>query len=155
TALAFPYPWYMPPAAMLGLVVLTKGLFAYVALFRKSPAVSMAVACLALVLLTGERLWVFGSAAWQIHVHQAQVESGNRAVVGMWLGGHVGPGERVYLEPSGYLGYFSGCKLLDFPGLVSPEVARVIREGHREFCEAGLYLKPEWMVLRPADVTQM
>jgi hypothetical protein len=155
TALAFPYPWYMPPVAMLGLVVLTKGLFAYVDLFRKSPAASMAAAGLALALLIGERIWVFGSAAWQIHVHQAEVETGNREAVGHWLKDHVGAAERVYLEPSGYLGYFSGSKLLDYPGLVSPEVAQVIRHGHREFCEIGLYLKPEWMVLRPSDVSKM
>jgi hypothetical protein len=34
--------------------------------------------------------------------------------------------EAVYLEPAGYMGYFGGFRLLDFPGLVAPEVSRAL-----------------------------
>jgi hypothetical protein len=155
SAMAYPFPWYMPPVAMLGLLVLTRGVFAYMDLVGKSRAMATVVPCIALTLLAVESLWLFGAVAWQMRIQQAEVETGNRVVLGLWLRDHVGPDERIYLEPAGYIGYFSGRKLLDHPGLVSPEVVEAIREGHGDFCQAGLYLQPEWMVLRPEEFAQM
>jgi hypothetical protein len=57
----------------------------------------------------------------------------------------------VYLEPMGYIGYFSGARILDFPGLVAPETVAA-RETHSVgFIDAPRILVPEWMVLRPHE----
>jgi hypothetical protein len=43
--------------------------------------------------------------------------------------------------------------MLDYPGLASPEVVASRRAGHRPHAEIISDLKPEWLVLRPDQVT--
>lgn len=61
------------------------------------------------------------------------------------------PEDRVFLEPIGYIGYFSGARLLDYPGLVSPAVVDARREFDLGFYELIDHLHPEWIVLRPHE----
>jgi hypothetical protein len=83
---------------------------------------------------------------------------GNRAAIGKWLKENASPTETVYLEPLGYIGYFSGLHMDDFPGLVSPEVVRLRRQlpQTRNSLRASrllviLKLKPDWIVLRLSE----
>ena len=79
--------------------------------------------------------------------------------VGLWLRDHaVSPTDTVFLEPFGYIGFFSNLKIQGFPGQTSPELVAARRRlscFDRLECEAALIsdLKPEWLVLRPNDVT--
>jgi hypothetical protein len=64
----------------------------------------------------------------------------------------------VYLEPLGYIGYYSGMQMKDFPGLVSPEVVQIRRRlsSNGESYISTRYLviaelKPDWAVLRPIE----
>jgi hypothetical protein len=62
------------------------------------------------------------------------------------------PHDTVFLEPLGYIGYFSGLKMLDYPGLSSKEMVDVRRRlGPERENEAYLELKPDWLVLRPDE----
>jgi len=145
------FPWYLPPMAVLGLLVLTGGSAACARALPRGRAVVGSLVAAGLLLLIGFNLSVFGMTAWQVKVQQAEIEWGNRAPIGHWLKENVGGGERVYLECPGYIGYFSDAKMLDYPGLVSPEVVRAARQKPNDFPSIGLRLKPEWMVLRPID----
>jgi hypothetical protein len=86
------------------------------------------------------------------------VENGNRAEIGKWLKENVGEKENVYLEPLGYVGYFSGRHIDDYPGLVSPEVVKLRKELPKDPQSYNIgrlllipKLKPDWVVLRLAE----
>lgn len=80
------------------------------------------------------------------------MEDGVRRSIGLWLREHARPGDTVFLEPLGYIGYFSQLKTFDFPGLSSPEVVAVIRSGHRTYPDIITALRPTWLVLRPSEL---
>ena len=73
-----------------------------------------------------------------------------RRPLGIWLRDHVAPNERVLLEPIGYAGYYSGRRILDMVGLVSPEVLPYYRTPH---ALSGIVsgLRPEWLCLRLSE----
>jgi hypothetical protein len=97
-----------------------------------------------------------GLTVWAARLAQLQqrlIEDGVRRPIGLWLREHANsPKDTVLLEPLGYIGYFSGLKMLDYPGLCSKEVVDVRRRlGPQKEKEAYLELKPDWMVLRPQE----
>jgi hypothetical protein len=154
--LAIPFPWYLPPVTVCGLLVIVSACGAARArLLARGRLLPGRLVAVGLLLLAGLSLWTLVMSAWEMKVQQAEIEWGNRARVGRWLKENVGEGERVYIECLGYAGYFSGVKMLDHPGLVSPEVVQEARRGPGDFLSVGLRLKPEWMVLRPGDVKGM
>jgi hypothetical protein len=59
------------------------------------------------------------------------------------------------VEALGYIGYFSEAKMLDYPGLVAPEVVASFDQGYDHFTKIALHLRPEWMVLRPWEKDMM
>jgi hypothetical protein len=145
------YPWYLPPPALLGLVVVAGAAPALVERWRAARRPLIAGCAAALVLVLGARAGLFGLVTRQMKAQQAEIEWGNRAQVGLWLRDHVAPGESVYVECLGYIGYFSEARMLDYPGLVSPEVVREMRHEPHDHPWVGLRLEPAWMVLRPAE----
>jgi hypothetical protein len=94
-----------------------------------------------------------------MRVQQDLIEMEHRKQVGEWIGRRMNPGDRIMLEPFGYIGYFSGARVMDWPGLVSREVTdvRKIRKNDKERWFPGVAnaLEPEWLILRPEDVTSM
>jgi hypothetical protein len=89
-------------------------------------------------------------------VQQELIEDGLRRPIGLWLHEHAKtPGDTVLLEPLGYISYFSGLKMFDYPGLSSREmVAARRRLGLEHENLAFVELKPDWMVLRPFEFEQ-
>jgi hypothetical protein len=148
------YPWYRPPVALFGIVAVASGLVHLAGAIPLGRPVWRWAAVALLLALACERGWMLRLVAEQMKVQEAEVEMGNRKRVGEWLREHVKPGDRVYLEPVGYVGYFSGARILDWPGLVSPEVVRLRKAGWDRFDLEG-QLKPEWFVLRPFEAANM
>lgn len=151
------FPWYCPPAALCGLVVLARGLItlAGAALhdWSERPPTARAIgslAGLALVPVLAGELGIFAMTIRQVKVQQAVIETGHRAAIGRWLKERVQPDDEVYLEPLGYIGYYSGAHMLDWPGLVSPRVSALKRQGlgHKDAIDR---LRPAWVVLRPGE----
>jgi hypothetical protein len=97
-------------------------------------------------------LVVLQMTARQMKVQQQEIEWGERAEIGRWLRQHMRHGDTVYLEPVGYIGYFSDAHILDFPGLVTPAAVRRRREEHRNFATLIDDLQPDWAVMRPQEV---
>ena len=85
----------------------------------------------------------------QMRAQQSVIENDHRTAIGRWLKAESKPRDRVYLEPLGYIGFFSGLKMLDYPGLSSPEVVAARRAGHATHARVIAHLRPEWIVLRP------
>jgi hypothetical protein len=147
-----PYLWYFPPAAAFGYVAFCRGLTVFVAGTQSWPLWSTerrkAIAFAAMGLLTINQIGLFAAGTRAEGIWQKEVEFGNRAKIGEWLKAHGSAHETVFLEPLGYIGYFSGKRMIDFPGLVAPEVVRLRREKQVNLISAIKELQPDWVVLR-------
>lgn len=147
------FPWYSPPwttlAALTIALVVDQAIQRARAGTRPWLASTVRVAAgLALVVQAGTLLGV----AWQMRVQQRVIEDGGRREIGDFLRVHARPGDTVFLEPLGYIGYFSGLKIYDYPGLSSPEVVQAMRNGAHRFTELIDRLHPTWLVLRPQEI---
>jgi hypothetical protein len=148
-------PWYFPPLGFMSLVTLAS---AIATIAEKIVGVALRCACAA-AMVSGLLFFVgfiFFSSLAPIRFKETVIDGGQRRQIGMWLKRHAGPNETVYLEPLGYIGYYSGCRMADWPGLVSPEVVKIRNKigptkayfTWREVAEA---LKPSWIVARPNE----
>jgi hypothetical protein len=148
----FPFPWYFPPAALLAMATLVRA--AAVLWPRVSPSWRWPIASGG-VFLAAMMAWLLVLTTRQMQCQQALIEDGVRRPIGEWLQRHGQPGDRVFLECVGYIGYFSGMRMLDYPGLVSPEVVRLVKTEQANFASIVPMLRPEWLVLRPHEIRVM
>lgn len=160
TFVSFPVPWYLPAVTLFAVVALMVvwGQLWHALLVRKDSLAgfliyrSILVVFAAVVLLGATSLSV--AAAYQLHWQQKLIEKGQRRVIGEWLKAKASsPHDTVFLEPLGYIGFYSGLKMYDFPGLCSPEVvAARYRATSRSYpycwSELIMDLQPDWLVLR-------
>lgn len=61
----------------------------------------------------------------------------------------------MYAECLGYIGYYFGGKMLDYPGLVAPEVVRARRAVGDRYELIPEVLKPEWIVARQGEAQEL
>ena len=108
----------------------------------------------ALLILT--QAVVFLSVSVQLREQQSLIEWGLRAPLGRDLRRlAVSPGDTVFLEPLGYIGYFSGLAMRDTLGLCAPEVVALRRSGKTRMAEMALALAADWVVLRGREYAGM
>jgi len=143
------FPWYFGPASLLAIVALGRGLGT---LWKKPGFGARAAAIAAAVLAVASSTVIFAYSHRHLKIQQAEVEEKTRKAVGLWLAENAAPGDTVYLEALGYIGYYSHAKMYDYPGLVSPEVVEVRHEQGAGFAQVPLYLKPTWIVARPVEL---
>lgn len=157
------YPWYFPPAMILGGIAFSRAAIALA--FAGEPVVAYLhlrrprlFTLATFVVLGAGAFIVFLSACVEQRVQQVEIEQGNRAVLGTWLKENGKPTDSVFLEPLGYIGYYSGLHMEDFPGLVAPEVVQIRRRLPTDVqsVRAARYLvipelKPDWVVLRSIE----
>jgi hypothetical protein len=151
------FPWYFLPPWPLFIVIAALGARTIVQLIQKpktknqKPTTRFALAAwhAALVLFAAAGLLHVRSIAHDITVAQER-EDTLRRPLGIWLRDHVLPSERVLMEPIGYAGYYSGRRILDMVGLVSPEVLPYYHTPH---ALSGIVtgLRPEWLCLRRSE----
>ncbi len=155
------FPWYFPPVAFFGTIALVRGCFAlgdFASQFFPDDAVyggGRRLAVFVLLLLLVRQCVLFYETWRQMTVQDRVIEMGHRRQIGQWLKAHVQPKESVYLEPFGYIGYFSGARIVDWPGLVAPDVVRLRRDEKAKMVDAAASLQPDWMVLRPSEIEEM
>jgi len=159
-AASFPFPWYVPNCTILGVFVLAhltqQALdFALALQGKDEPNLRRLLACVrigAAALLSAAFL-LFLCVAWQLRVQQREIEDGTRKQIGLWLRQHAAsPADTVFLEPLGYIGYFSQLKMLDTPGLCAPEVVAAEKKLQTtSLAKVIPELQPDWLVLRPAE----
>ncbi len=170
---SFHYPWYLPPITLLGFATIafltgqaleaaeawkeTKSGANFIAVRRRCLIATLWIPLGGLLLSLG--------AACQLRWQQQLIELGQRRNIGLWLREHANPGrDRVFLEPLGYIGFYSGLKMLDYPGLSSSEVIdarRKILALHPErtdragWADLIFRLRPDWLVLRPFEADKI
>jgi len=146
-----PYPWYFAPWTLLGALAFAGGAAELGARLPKpifrAGRIGLGVIACSLVIVTGLQ-------AYAARLQQRLIEDNGRRQIGLWLRAHAAPADTVFLEPIGYIGYFSQLKILDYPGLVAPEVSRIIHSGPGGYARIINTLKPDWLVLRPYEISQ-
>jgi hypothetical protein len=158
TFMLFPAPWYLPPAALFGMVALARGAATLSDAVRRRRDSRAGYGRLhpllagGLIALAAGQIALFGLNAHQMRIQQSEIEEGLRTQLGLWLREHGQPDETVFLEPLGYIGYFSRMHMIDYPGLVAPQVVSVRREQNTDMVGTALAIMPQWLVLRPKEV---
>jgi hypothetical protein len=156
TDLASQYcPWYYPPLAFLSLATLASAA-ATLAAWIGRGLVQLAAAGALVAGLLFFLGFIFFSSLMPIAFKQQVIDGGQRRQIGLWLKDHVARQETVYLEPLGYIGYFSQCRMEDWPGLVSPAVVEARRKigpaaGSFTWGPVAEILKPNWIVARGTE----
>ncbi len=160
----FPFPWYLPATALLAIFTLGS-LLAQVlggaAHWQvadpgsdRPPRLAVFALTVAALLLAGAA-WNIWQAARELAAQQQFIEDGNRRKIGEWLRAKANPGDSVFLEPLGYIGYFSGLKTYDFPGMSSREMVAARKQVGLDWADLIEHLRPNWLVLRPAEMAQL
>lgn len=146
----FPYPWYFPPVAMMGIIVLVRGFFTLSKYFRKEEN-QVAFPVIALFGIFIIMATTLAMSSYEMKMQQEYVENGTRKKIGEWLKANTAKTDRIYVEALGYIGFFSERKMLDFPGLVSPEVVKLVKKDKLNYASVIEKLQPEWVVARTED----
>jgi hypothetical protein len=158
------FPWYLPPytlvAAMAWGFVVSDVVDAIgagrAAAGPPAPASPRLLMLCAAVLVVGFQARTCLLMAERERLQENIIEERNRRSIGVWLRHNADPGDTVFLEPIGYIGYFSNLRLFDFPGLVSREMVAARRKLRTNDYDALIReLNPVWLVLRPAEVTDI
>ena len=160
----YPAPWYVPNCAILAIFVLAHaaqhGLDFAASLKGKDDLFcrrsTAGIRGLGALVLSATLLLTL-CAAYQLRIQQRLIEDGHRKQIGLWLRQNASsPSDSVFLEPLGYIGYFSQLKMLDWPGLCAPEVVAAEKKLHTSaWPELILQLRPDWLVLEWERVAQM
>jgi hypothetical protein len=160
----FPFPWYLPGPALLAAVALG-GMIAQlldiaqrrVGADRKRVwARPLTVGVIVVsVLLLGTEGWLTWQMRREMALEQVYSATGTRRKAGEWLKAHAQHGDTVFMEPLGHIGYFSGLKTYDFPGLSSKEVVNAIKVVGTNWAFLIDYLTPDWVVLRPVEYARV
>ncbi|MBI2513715.1 MAG: hypothetical protein HYV96_17245 [Opitutae bacterium] len=145
----FPFPWYFPSTFLFGAVALA-GAAGQLWGVRHIATRTMCLAAMA-ALLCGGLVLTIGTAR-QVRTQQTLIEDGNRRVIGEWLNANAQPGDTVFMEPLGYIGYFSGLRTYDWPGMSSGEMVRAKLVVGTNWDALVRYLQPTWLVLRPDGI---
>ena len=160
----FPFPWYLPGTALLAAVMVGGMIAQLLAVSDRLMEIVGSRARLLGGMVAGVTLALLGAQGWltwqmmrEMKVEQELCATAVRRKTGEWLHDHAKPGDTVFMEPLGHIGYFSGLKTYDFPGLSSREVVRAIRifQPQLDWAYIAEYLSPAWIVLRPFEVERM
>jgi hypothetical protein len=156
----FPYAWYLTLPAAVGLVALAGGIAQLLDVARglRAPWQVRSVQVAALlpaVAFLGLGSWFTFQAARQLKAQQALIETGIRRPIGEFLRENAASGDTVFMEPLGYIGFYSGLKTYDYPGLSSPEVVDAIERLGKDYAPLIRDLKPTWLVLRPREISKI
>lgn len=141
------YPWYFPPAEMLAAFILCSAIYHIANHFTKNSKIPVYIASTLMLYIFSN---VYFMSLNQIKVQQEVIETNHRKEIGLWLNKNKQDNDTVFLEPLGYIGFYSNATMLDWPGLVAPKVVAAEQNkkaGH--FSNLILKLKPSWVVIRP------
>lgn len=152
----FPFPWYFPILGLLGAIVWGAliGMLIPVSANGRNLWIRRGLVMLTAgwLLITEATLTV--KAAGQMEAKQRLVYDGNLRRIGEWLSANAEPHDRVFLEPLGYIGYFSQIRTDDYPGLSCPRMVEA-RKTANNWSGLLLLLSPEWAVIRRSEAEQI
>ena len=144
------YDWYLPPFLALVMIVVAAGLqriYVWRPMITKFLSVALAFAFAMHVPFS------FG-----VESKVQAVENQVRTNVAEYLKATVPPGESVTSESAGYIGFYGGVKLFDYPGLTSKTSVRALQAlppDQRDLPHLVAALRPDWLVLRPWELNSL
>lgn len=147
------YPWYIPAVMVIALVALgcavAQPVRSGILEGRRSL---VAVSALSVILVM--QIWVYTGGLLQMKSQQEVIENGLRKKIGLWLKEESkSKEETVFLEPLGYIGFYSELTMYDYPGLCNTAVINARKKLKTESYVALInYLQPNWVVFRPWDL---
>jgi hypothetical protein len=150
TVIAF--PWYLPVTGLFGWLTLASVLGRGLA---HSRAGIVRVSRLGWGGAAGGLIILWLASAHALRIQQREVENGNRRQIGEWLREHRKADDAVASESIGYVGFFSGARIIDFPGLVSPSVLPITQKTPGDYNGVIQQLRPAWVVLRHDEILGM
>ena len=142
------YSWYLPPVALIGIFVTISAVWLLPERFMKDKEQARRLSIFFYSFMAVSFAMIFGMMTYMEKIRQTVVEDGTRKQIGLWLKANTAKNDRIYLECLGYIGYFAERKMLDYPGLATPEVTEILKTHKRNFFTIPEILKPEWIVLR-------
>src|SRR5262249_33737736 len=97
------------------------------------------------IALTIAGTWPSGYKLYVGRWGQERASFGNAA---SFLKEHARPGDKVFLEPIGMIGYSAPIRVIDEVGLVSPRVLERRGAGPGWYADVAAEERPEWLVVR-------
>jgi len=144
-------PWYFPAWQVLAYVALGGVAAATMETLRARPVWRAAAAGLLVTAVMVQGL-MFVAISTELREQQRLIEWGLRAPLGRELArASAGKKATVFLEPLGYIGFYSGLSMRDTPGLCAPEVSAIRRAGQTRMAGMIAAVKPDWAVLRAGE----
>jgi hypothetical protein len=130
------YFWWYLAAPLAGIVLVTSvGL----------PQIVRGRAVYVTLLLFVASVW---SAAPSLYIGRAQLEQVAFGGTAENLRSRCTPGDRIFLEPIGLVGYIAPVVVIDEIGLVTPRVAQRRRQGPGWYTDIVMNERPEWLLVR-------
>jgi hypothetical protein len=144
------YGWYTAPVVAGAIICCMYGLYHLLAWIRQPTRdrvfAVFGIAYIAILVSILPRTFSSDKAI------QEYVEDGGRKQMGLYIARVSLPNDTVGSESLGYVGFYSGRVIDDYPGLCSRVVVRYLRAHPRCGLIAMLNgLKPTYLVLRPAE----
>ncbi|MBA0386376.1 hypothetical protein D7U91_00790 [Stenotrophomonas maltophilia] len=135
------FGWYVVPVSAATSLVAGYGLARLIR--NRKAAITVAVAYIAAMVT------VLPTTFKAEHDIQANIEAPVREAMGRYLGAVMRPTDKVGMEPLGYSSYYSRHVILDYPGLINPDVVAYTKE-HRAagLCTLVSDFLPEYVALR-------
>jgi len=148
-------PWYFPAWQVLAYIAIGGGVAAVAGLSWVRGLVSWGffgtVAALIFV-----QAWLFVAVSVELREQQRLIEWGLRAPLGRLLASAAkSPRDTVFLEPLGYIGFYSGLAMRDTPGLCAPEVIALRKGGLFSMSGLAIALRADWLVLRGMEYLRL
>lgn len=144
------YAWYLPP--FLAVVMI------FVALGMQRMSFTVPVAPKTAAVALGIAFAIHMPFSFMAESKVQSVEDQVRTKVALYLKANVQPGQTVISESAGYVGFYSGVKLYDYPGLTSKTSLRALQAlppNHRTLLDLISVLKANWIVLRPWELSEL
>lgn len=144
------YDWYLPPFLALVMIVVAVGL-ERVAALRLAATRTLAVAL-------GIAFAMHMPFSFVVESKVQTVENQVRTNLAEYLKANVRQGDSVTSESAGYIGYYGGVKLYDYPGLTSTTSVHALQAlppDQRDLPHLVAALKPNWLVLRPWELDSL
>jgi len=139
------YPWYYPPLGFFSILTLSALLQQC---WQALPSWQRGLRWVSASIVA---IWLLVTVAmaWQVRVQQTVIEEGLRKPLGLWLREQAGnERQTVFVECLGYIGFYSGLKMYDYPGMSSPEMVAARRVVGEDWVQLIRYLQPDWLVFR-------
>lgn len=149
-------PWYFPAWQVLAYIAIGGLIAALAGVTIAAKSVGKAMLAIFATFLILTQGLVYLAVSVQLREQQRLIETGLRSVIGHDLRGlAISPRDTVFLEPLGYIGFYSGLAMRDTPGLCAPEVAALRRAGLKTMGALAVALKTDWVVLRGYEYKAM